>query len=68
VGSDFTVGYRMSADEYVTGGLTLEETSRFAMMLEDANVDYVSVSGGITESDHHTIPTMDRINTRQPTG
>jgi thioredoxin reductase len=56
VGDGFTVGYRMSADEYVPGGLTLEETSRFAKMLEAARVDYVHVSAGIEETTHHTIP------------
>jgi len=58
VGSEFTVGYRMSADEYVPGGLTLEETSRFAKMLEEANIDYVHVSAGLYESAHHTVPPM----------
>ena len=56
VGDDFIVGYRMSADEYIPGGLTLEETSQFARMLETAGVDYVHVSGGIYESGHHTVP------------
>jgi len=58
VGDDFTVGYRMSADEYVPGGLTLEETSRFARMLEAAGVDYVHVSAGIYESGHHIVQPM----------
>jgi 2,4-dienoyl-CoA reductase-like NADH-dependent reductase (Old Yellow Enzyme family) len=50
VGSEFIVGYRMSGDEFVPGGLTLEETSRFARMLEEASVDYIHVSAGIYES------------------
>ena len=58
VGDGFTVGYRMSADEYVPGGLTLEETSRFAGMLEKAGVDYVHVSAGIYESMPHIVPPM----------
>ncbi len=55
VGGGFVVGYRMSADEYVLGGLNLEETTPFARMLEDAGVDYIHVSGGIYESAHHTL-------------
>jgi 2,4-dienoyl-CoA reductase-like NADH-dependent reductase (Old Yellow Enzyme family)/thioredoxin reductase len=55
VGDRFVVGYRMSADEYVPGGLTLEETRAFAKMLETAGVDYVHVSGGIYESAPHTL-------------
>lgn len=58
VGGGFTVGYRMSADEYVPRGLTLEETSRFAGMLEKAGVDYVHVSAGIYESMPHIVPPM----------
>jgi len=58
VGDGFTVGYRMSADEYVPGGLTLEETSRFARMLEKAGVDYVHVSAGIYESLPDMVPPM----------
>ncbi|MEM2945303.1 MAG: FAD-dependent oxidoreductase [Thermoproteota archaeon] len=58
VGSQFTLGYRMSADEYVSGGLTLQETARFAKMLEDAGVDYVHVSAGIYETIHKLIPTQ----------
>lgn len=58
VSNEFTVGYRMSADEYVPGGLTIEETSGFARMLENANVDYVHVSAGIYESLPHMVPPM----------
>ena len=58
VGDGFTVGYRMSGDEYVPGGLTLEETSRFAGMLEAAGVDYIHVSAGIYESGHHIVPPL----------
>jgi 2,4-dienoyl-CoA reductase-like NADH-dependent reductase (Old Yellow Enzyme family)/thioredoxin reductase len=58
VGGGFTVGYRISADEYVPGGLTLEETSRFAGMLQAAGVDYVHVSAGIYESDYHIVPPL----------
>ena len=53
VGNNFIVGYRMSADEYVPGGLTLDETSQFAKMLEE--VDYINVSAGIYESGYHIV-------------
>ncbi|MFC1938650.1 FAD-dependent oxidoreductase [Chloroflexota bacterium] len=58
VSGDFIIGYRMSADEFIPGGLTLEETSRFAKMLEVAGVDYIHVSGGIYESSYHIVPPM----------
>jgi 2,4-dienoyl-CoA reductase (NADPH2) len=50
VGSDFTVGYRFLADEYVPGGLTLAETVPFARELAAAGVDYLSVMVGCYDS------------------
>jgi 2,4-dienoyl-CoA reductase-like NADH-dependent reductase (Old Yellow Enzyme family)/thioredoxin reductase len=50
VGQDFPIGYRLSADEYVEGGLNIEETSRFSLMLADGGIDLIDVSGGIYES------------------
>jgi 2,4-dienoyl-CoA reductase-like NADH-dependent reductase (Old Yellow Enzyme family)/thioredoxin reductase len=50
VGPDFPIGYRMSAEEYVDGGLTIDQTSRFAQFLAAAGIDLIDVSGGIYES------------------
>jgi 2,4-dienoyl-CoA reductase-like NADH-dependent reductase (Old Yellow Enzyme family)/thioredoxin reductase len=60
VGDGYIVGYRMSAEEYVPGGLTLKETSEFAKMLDRAGVDYINVSSGIFApgSAHHIIPAL----------
>ena len=55
VGSEFPIGYRLSAEEYVEGGLGLEETTRFAIMLADAGIDLIDVSGGIYESGNKII-------------
>jgi len=46
VGKDFPVGYRFLADEYVPGGLTLNDTVPFAQELAQAGVDYLSVMVG----------------------
>ena len=46
VGKDYPIFYRVSADEFLPGGLTLEETKRFAQMLEEAGVDCIHVSAG----------------------
>lgn len=56
VGEDYPVFYRISADEFVPGGLTLEETKRFAKMLEEAGVDCISVSAGNYASIHRFVP------------
>ncbi len=50
VGSDFPVGYRISADEFVDGGLTLDDTTQIAKRLEEAGIDYLDVSAAIYES------------------
>lgn len=45
-GPGFPVGYRFLADEYVPGGLTLEDTLPFAEALAAAGVAYLSVMTG----------------------
>ncbi len=50
VGPDFPIGYRMSAEEYVEGGLTVEDTAEFSNILADAGIDLIDISGGIYES------------------
>jgi 2,4-dienoyl-CoA reductase-like NADH-dependent reductase (Old Yellow Enzyme family) len=46
VGTGFPVGYRFLADEYVPGGLTLEDTLPFARELARAGATYLSVMTG----------------------
>ena len=46
VGDAFTIFYRMSAVEYVDGGMTLEEAKVLAMLLEEAGVDAIHCSQG----------------------
>ena len=50
VGPDYPIGYRISAAEYVEGGLEVEESARFAVMLADAGIDLIDVAGGTYES------------------
>ncbi len=50
VGPDFPIIFRLSADEYVEGGLTLEDNKLIARRLEAAGVDAINVSAGIYES------------------
>lgn len=56
VGDDFIVGYRISANEGVEGGLTPEDTARFAQSIQDS-VDYINVAAGIYETmEQYIIP------------
>ena len=50
VGPEYPIGYRISAVEYVEGGLEAEESARFAVMLADAGIDLIDVAGGTYES------------------
>ena len=57
VGSNFLLGYRMSAEEFIQGGITLEETKTFAQRLAEQGIDYIHVSAGIIETaEHFVIP------------
>jgi len=40
--------YRLGADDLLPGGLTIKETSRFAVWLEENGVDFIDVSGGMS--------------------
>jgi len=50
VGDDYPILFRLSADEFVKGGITLEESRKIAQRLEEAGVDALDVSAGIYES------------------
>ncbi|MCY4651176.1 MAG: FAD-dependent oxidoreductase [bacterium] len=50
VGDQYPIGYRISASEYVEGGLEAEESGLFAARLADAGIDLMDVSGGTYES------------------
>lgn len=50
VGDDFPIDFRFSADEFIEGGVTIEESPIMAKMLEEAGVSSLNVSAGIYES------------------
>jgi len=58
VGSEYLVGYRMAAEEFIEGGITLTETKAFAKRLEQRGIDYIHVSGGIIEVGQHFVIPM----------
>jgi len=58
-GADYPVSCRISADEFVEGGLTLSDTRIVARWLENVGLDAVSVSGGVYESAYRIVPPMD---------
>ncbi len=59
VGPDFLVGFRMSGDEFLPGGLGVEEGARYAGIIADTGkIDYISVSAGTYESITSIYPVM----------
>jgi len=47
-GANFPLGVRLSADDYVAGGLTLDDTREIVLTLQDAApVDYLSITTGM---------------------
>ncbi|TFH43395.1 MAG: NADH:flavin oxidoreductase, partial [ANME-2 cluster archaeon] len=56
---DIAISCRISGDEFVEGGLTLDQTRNIARRLMEAGADIISVSGGTYESMDHMTPTLD---------
>lgn len=56
VGEDFPLYCRMSTQEFVDGGLTVEDTALIAKEFEKAGLDAIDLNNGIRESVFHTIP------------
>ena len=55
VGPNYPLLYKISAEEYVKDGVTLEESVIFSKWLEDAGVDAIAVSAGTGEVWEHTV-------------
>lgn len=56
---DTPISCRISGDEFVEGGLTLEDTRLIARRLVEAGADVISVAAGTYASQKHMAPTMD---------
>lgn len=57
-GDDLAVGIRFSADEFVEGGLTIEDGKKCAKAFEEMGFDYLGVSQGVYRIDllHLMVP------------
>lgn len=56
LGAEYPILVRLCADEFVPGGITLEEGCRIASLLEAAGVDMLDVTGGIGETMGSSVP------------
>lgn len=57
-GNDFVICYRMSAIEFIHGGVNIEESKIFAKRLEEDGVDLIHVTGGINETPESMLYTI----------
>lgn len=57
VRENLLIGCRISAEEFVEGGLTLEESKKIVPMLVDAGIDVISVGAGTYLTMNHMLPT-----------
>lgn len=55
-GEDYPVLYRISAVEYVPGGLEIQESKVIARLMEEAGADCIHCSQGVYASTHTIIP------------
>jgi len=59
VGSDFVIGVRLTGNEHMTGGLTIEESSRIAKVGEKSGLDYIHLTSGCWEAVKWYVPEED---------
>ncbi len=50
LGDDFPVLIKMNSEDFIDGGLSVEEMLQVARMLEDAGIDGIELSGGTTDA------------------
>lgn len=58
VGKDFPIFFRIPGEEHVAGGLTKEETSIIARLMEEAAADAINVSAGNYRTAEWIVPPM----------
>lgn len=61
LGDKFIIGFRISGDEHIPGGLSLGDTRKIAPVLENEGVDYIHLSSGTLESKTHMCPVEEGI-------
>lgn len=55
-GEGFLLGFRISGDEHVEGGLTIDESSRIAVIMEKEGIDFIHLSSGRYEALNYLFP------------
>ncbi len=63
VGDGFPVMVKMNSEDFVTGGLTVEDMLEVASILENAGIDVVELSGGTRYSGHYASVRRGKLDT-----
>jgi hypothetical protein len=50
------IGFRISGDEHIEGGLSLADTQKIVPILENEGIDYIHLSSGAAEAKGHMCP------------
>ena len=50
VGENYPIMIKMNCDEFVPGGLTMDESARVAILIENAGIDCIEITAGIAET------------------
>ncbi len=58
-GKDFPLIFRLSSEEFVEGGLDIDQTKKISRILECSGADAIHVSAGNYETLHYVIPPME---------
>ncbi len=61
LGKNFLLGYRISGDEHVQGGLTLSDTVEIVKILADRGLDFIHLSSGTYEALKYLIPDKEGV-------
>jgi len=56
VGRDYCIGFRISGDEHMPGGLAHDEVKQICKKIEELGVDYVHLSDGCYEATKYLFP------------
>jgi len=59
IGDELILGVRLSVEEFVQDGLTVDDTLYISRRLEQLGVDYISASGGIGLTQYRMSPPME---------
>jgi 2,4-dienoyl-CoA reductase-like NADH-dependent reductase (Old Yellow Enzyme family) len=66
VGPDYPVMVKMNSEDYVEGGITIDESKYIALRLAEEGIDAIEMSGGIVEGSRRSAWT--KINTEEEEG